>query len=236
MINQVYLTLQTILNKENRGYVSPSEFNLLAKQVQDKIFRSYFEDENRDKNRENKGLSNRGYSDLPFNQRQRIEQFVSPATISIVSGKHIFPSDLYLLVQDTVISGTRVVEEKQKNESGYSNLSISAPSVIFPVYEAYEDGIIVSPATTADLSIKYIRTPKDPNWTYTIVQNKEIYNPSSSSHQDFELHPSEFSNIVIEMGSYFGINLREERVVQIMEHLKNVMSMKDNDMNVKAGI
>lgn len=45
-INTVYQTVLYILNKEQRGYVTPAEFNSLAAQVQDEIFQSYFPDGN----------------------------------------------------------------------------------------------------------------------------------------------------------------------------------------------
>ena len=41
-VNTVYQTVLYILNKEQRGYITPAEFNSLATQVQDEIFQSYF--------------------------------------------------------------------------------------------------------------------------------------------------------------------------------------------------
>ena len=45
-INTVYTTVLYILNKEQRGYIPPAEFNSLAVQVQNDIFDSYFPDGN----------------------------------------------------------------------------------------------------------------------------------------------------------------------------------------------
>lgn len=45
-VNTVYQTVLYILNKEQRGYITPAEFNSLATQVQDEIFQSYFPDGN----------------------------------------------------------------------------------------------------------------------------------------------------------------------------------------------
>ena len=45
-INTVYTTVLYILNKEQRGYIPPAEFNSLAAQVQEEIFDSYFPDGN----------------------------------------------------------------------------------------------------------------------------------------------------------------------------------------------
>ena len=45
-INTVYTTVLYVLNKEQRGYIPPSEFNSIATQVQLEIFQSYFPDGN----------------------------------------------------------------------------------------------------------------------------------------------------------------------------------------------
>ena len=45
-VNTVYQTVLLILNKEQRGYITPNEFNKLATQVQLEIFEQYFEDLN----------------------------------------------------------------------------------------------------------------------------------------------------------------------------------------------
>ena len=45
-VNTVYTTVLSILNKEQRGYITPDEFNKTATQVQLEIFESYFEDLN----------------------------------------------------------------------------------------------------------------------------------------------------------------------------------------------
>ena len=45
-IDSVYKTVLFILNKEQRGYIPPAEFNSLGTQVQEEIFQSYFPDGN----------------------------------------------------------------------------------------------------------------------------------------------------------------------------------------------
>ena len=45
-VNTVYQTVLLLLNKEQRGYITPNEFNKIATQVQLEIFEQYFEDLN----------------------------------------------------------------------------------------------------------------------------------------------------------------------------------------------
>lgn len=45
-VNTVYQTVLLILNKEQRGYMTPDEFNSVGTQVQLEVFEKYFEDLN----------------------------------------------------------------------------------------------------------------------------------------------------------------------------------------------
>ena len=45
-VDTVYQRVLAIANKEQRGYITPQEYNLLANQAQMQIFESYFFDKN----------------------------------------------------------------------------------------------------------------------------------------------------------------------------------------------
>ena len=45
-VDTIYQTVQALANKEQRGYLTPQEFNLIANQVQMDIFEQYFYDLN----------------------------------------------------------------------------------------------------------------------------------------------------------------------------------------------
>ena len=239
MLDTVYKTLQTIINKENQGYVTPTEFNLLANNIQQEIFRGYFGDENRDKLRKNSSQTSRGYSNLAFNERQRINQFSEVATITKVGNTFTLPENLYFLEDDGIIStvsslGTsgltnKVIEEVERNQMNYLAISEAAATEQFPIYERYSDNIVVLPDTITEIQIKYLRTPSQPNWTYFELSNGDpVFNPANPSYQDFELHESEFSNIVLRMLSHFGLNLREGDVINVAETLKDKLTIRDN--------
>ena len=228
MINSIYELLQTIANKELRGNLTPSEFNLIAKQVQEEIFRGYFEDEARDKFKEKRGLSSKGFSNLSFNQRQRIEQFAAKATLTYSSPNFTLPADLYMVKDHGIDYNGTVIYEIEGQYVGFAGGSLLAPSTSFPTYEHIGGAISVSPATiTSGVTCRYVRKPADPNWTYNDGTGVELFNPADAAYQDFELHPSEYSNIAIRMASYFGINLREDQIIQYAEAQKQKQDIKE---------
>jgi len=241
MINDVFKVLDTILNKDNTGYLTPEEKNDIAHIVQEEIFRGYFEDHNKDQNKENRGLTNPSYSNLAFNERQRIAQFSEVVDINAtpfitdplpIVNYSLFtlPDNLYLIEDDGITSDKdKIVEEVRRKDFGYMRNTIAKPSLTYPAYERYSNLLRVYPPELEKLTLRYLRTPNKPKWTFTKVMGKELFDPTNASYQDFELHVSEYSNIILKMLSHLGINLRENDVIQIAEQLKNNMNLKDNN-------
>ena len=75
MINSVRNTVLSILNKNNYGYISPSDFNLFAKQAQMDIFEDYFYQYNYQIQKENTRQSGTGYADIKKGYEEVIEMF-----------------------------------------------------------------------------------------------------------------------------------------------------------------
>ena len=86
MINSVRNTVLSILNKNNYGYVSPSDFNLFAKQAQLEIFEGYFTDLNKVINAENARMSGTEYADMNKSVRESIDVFSRTATLTQNTG------------------------------------------------------------------------------------------------------------------------------------------------------
>ena len=230
MIDLVRSTVLTILNKENNGYVSPTEFNILANNVQYEIYRDYFEDINKDSIRGSRGLSSSGYGNLPFKERQRITRFSASSSITKSNGEFSLPSDLYFIEQDGVVtSSNKVVEEVERSSISYLQGSSAAPTAAHPVYESLGDTINITPSTVENINLRYLRKPLKPNWTYVSINGDPIFNVSDSSYQDFDLHPSEFSNIVNRILLYFGVNLREADIVKLADGIKDKQNLKENN-------
>ena len=104
MINSVRNTVLSILNKNNYGYISPSDFNLFAKQAQLDIFEDYFYQYNYQINKENARASGTGYADITKGYEEVINIFsVDNFLLHNISNKFFTPSqtttndDYYLL-------------------------------------------------------------------------------------------------------------------------------------------
>jgi hypothetical protein len=87
MINSVRNTVLSVLNKNNYGYISPSDFNLYAKQAQMEIFEEYFANYNKLVNGQNSRVVGSDYADLLKANEEVIEFF-------LVS-KYLHPKTIY---------------------------------------------------------------------------------------------------------------------------------------------
>jgi hypothetical protein len=93
MINSVRNTVLAVLNKNNYGYISPSDFNLYAKQAQMEVFEEYFSNYNKIINMENARISGTHYADLKKNAEENMEIFSVSKFLSHSSlNKYFLPS------------------------------------------------------------------------------------------------------------------------------------------------
>lgn len=75
MINSVRNTVLSVLNKNNYGYISPSDFNLYCTQAQMEIFEEYFSSYNKAVNMENQRLSGTDYANVAQPLAETLELF-----------------------------------------------------------------------------------------------------------------------------------------------------------------
>lgn len=212
-INTVYNRVLAISNKENRGYITPQEFNLLANQAQLEIFEQYFYDLNQFNRM---GEINNEHANIIKNIKEKINLFRKSATLSYTNPSFALSSDLYRLGTVYYNNATEV-EEIAQNEYLYINASpLTKPTTSRPVFIREGNNINVYPSTiTSNVKASYIKIPAEAKWGYTDVDNVSLYNSSSTT--DFELHESEETVLVYKILAYAGIVIKQPEISQIAE-------------------
>ncbi len=76
MINEVRNTVLSVLNKNNYGYISPSDFNLFAENAQMELFEEYFKNYNKAINAENARAAGTDYAEIEGPIAETIEGFL----------------------------------------------------------------------------------------------------------------------------------------------------------------
>jgi hypothetical protein len=213
-VDTVYRTVLLIINKEQRGYITPDEFNKTATQVQLEIFNDYFDSLNQQIRVPDNDTE---YADRVKNLQQKIAIFQTDGACAPIAGGFNIPAvnDFYKL--GTVIyNDDKEVQYVQPNELLELNLSpITKPTKYWPVY-TFKDFIIkVYPTTiTSGITCTYVRKPADPVWNFTLGPNQQYIYDAISSVQ-FELHPIEQTNLITRILLYSGIVIKDPQIVQI---------------------
>lgn len=225
-INVVRNVVLNLLNKNNR-YIGVDTFNLYCQLAQMSIFEGLFFEYNANLNKNNRRLTGTEYADLEKNIQEVIDTFSvysTDANFVYDSGTNLWGftgTDLYrtegLSFVNTVSDKKTDVEKVNKTEFNMLvNNNISAPSVLFPIYIKIGTKYQIAPIPTAPYTAQlfYLRTPKDPKFTYIMIDDNPVYNPSAGDLQDIELPAPMFEKIVIKILGYCGLDIREEEVMQ----------------------
>jgi len=76
MINEVRNAVLSVLNKNNYGYISPSDFNLYAANAQMELYEEYYSSYNKTINAENQRASGTDYADIESPIAETLETFL----------------------------------------------------------------------------------------------------------------------------------------------------------------
>ena len=228
MINSVRNTVLSILNKNNYGYISPSDFNLFAKQAQTEIFEEYFSSYNKTINMENARMAGTEYADIEGQIAETLESFLRNDTLVQVSpttNQYYLPSltttgyNYYMVSKLTCFDPTGTTRlgdaEKIANARIYMLLDsmLTAPTTKYPAYIIEGDKLTIYPDIingVSSLKCSYFRLPKDPKWTYVNLSNGEpAFDPSQPDYQDFELPTEDEYKLTTKILEYAGMSIRE---------------------------
>lgn len=201
-VDIVYKTVLSILNKEQRGYMTPQEFNKTATQVQLEIFEQYFDDLNQQL-RVNQ--SDYEYADRVANIDEKMSIFKTTGICNYVTnsvgGYFTLPTtDIYgtptLLYRLGTLDyknrfGVTIgpLEELQKYEFYYiQNSRLTTSTEKNPTFFRESNRVVVAPSTIGSQTLtdgstkiiaNYIRKPLDPVWGFTVgSRGQYIYNPA----------------------------------------------------------
>jgi hypothetical protein len=222
-VNTVYQTVLMILNKEQRGYMTPTEFNTVATQVQLEIFEKYFDDLNqqlrvpqadtdyadRQENLDEKLAIFKTFGDAIYTTIGGLSYFVLPITDTYGN------SVSFYRLGNVLYNDEKVVQRLDRHEFYYANQSrLTKPSTLNPAYLYENQKLFVKPTSIIDkIKVDYIRKPNNVEWTFT-TGNLGQYQNNSLTSVDFELHESEQTEVVLKVLLYAGIVIRDPQIVQ----------------------
>ena len=245
-IDTVYQKVLTLANKEQRGYITPQEFNLMADKAQMEIFENYFHDM---KMAYLKPKNDSGHSDeleilsekLQIFKNQDVNTQIttgSGGTATNIINMNILPVPIYRLdsivynytLDDGTYHTSNMTELTRKENSYAENNPLTKATKSRPTF-IRQGGktlrIFPVPGVNDTLTFFYWRKPTTPKWGYVVVNGKALYNYKNSTN--FEIHASEEENLVTRILALSGIIMGAQGLLQVAMAEKASTKQDQND-------
>ena len=227
-VDRIYQRVLTLANKEQRGYITPQEFNLYANQAQMDIFEQYFYDLNQFRRVPGNDTTHADMVDI-LEEKIGIFEVSTSLTLTSNAGNLNTLPRFYRL--SNIRSGNIIMESvSRKDFRMFPNSPLTAPTATRPIYmvDTINNTLQIAGGTLVSANVDYIQSPRDANWTYVVVGEKALLNATALDYQDFDLHPSEETKLVVKILTLAGFTLKDPNLYQAAatEDMKNIQQEK----------
>ena len=236
-VDTVYQRVLALANKEQRGYITPQEFNLFANMAQLEIFEQYFYDINQWRR---KPGNDTVYGDMITKLEDKIDIFndvAGPNVINNTWGVFPFGGGAVIQVPSYVHTIERVeyapdnitqphVHANRVSNKDFNEIAatIKFPPLLKPTktrpvcnlrknqLRIHDGEGMVVPANK-NVAVFYIRKPLDVVWGHVVIKQgggKALYNANTAQH--FEVHMSEETELVYKILKFAGSAMKREDI------------------------
>ena len=147
-VNKVYTTVLSIINKKGSGYLTPDNFNKIAKTVQLELLDRAFYEYNRAVARQTGGRGAQGYGDIPrkiqdtIRKKQQQEWTTSSAIAPLTTIKNLGNEGIKLLHelalgQDTI----NLMQDELMKEYGSADVNLTDGTINWPKENPGSNGV-----------------------------------------------------------------------------------------------
>tara|TARA_R100000935_G_scaffold54311_1_gene83013 strand:- start:1192 stop:1935 length:744 start_codon:yes stop_codon:yes gene_type:complete len=228
-VNTVYTTVLSILNKEQRGYLTPDEFNKVATQVQLEIFESYFENLNQQLK---VPQNNTEFANRVKLLKEKIATFEDNSTVVVALvgqfGQAPLPTNLHRFGMLEYTNGSKLPVEVEKLSRHMfmqaRRSQLTSPSQDYPICFIEGNFLNILPVTLTAAAgangspaqsymVEFVKKPTDPVWAFTINSvGGYIYNAAGSTN--FEISDVDQTELITKILMYTGVIIRDPELMQ----------------------
>jgi len=195
-VNTVYQTVLLILNQQQRGYITPDEFNKIATQAQLTMFEAYASDLNQQYRLPDNDTE---YADRVKNIQQKLQFFQRVGSTAYVGPEfklNTAGGDVLYRLGSIFYKDIELGQYSQRNEITQLLLSpLTQPTEKFPIYLYENDKLYVYPTTIqSNVTFSYLAKPRDS------VQ--------------FDLDVTEQDELIMRILAYAGVIIQDPTIIQ----------------------
>jgi len=239
IIDDVYQKVLAIANKEQRGYITPQEFNLYANQAQIEIFEQYFYDLNQQARIHGNEYV---YADVDDMLEEKIQIFEKTDLTAIINSYAIaagtggrFLPDYVYRVGKVEFNGADCEILKTKDFNNCINSGpLIRPNDKRPIANIRDNVIRVVGGTFSNptlfrtpTSLVYLKRPANVSWGYYVVGLKALHDPNPAKTKNFELHKSDEAELVYKILKLAGISMKSADLASSAQNMENTIDQKE---------
>ena len=213
-IDTVYQRVLAFANKEQRGYITPQEFNLFANQAQLEIFEQYFYDLNQFARVPGNEYV---YADVDDILEEKIQIFESEDLegdinnyTKTAAGIPILPNYIYRVERvEWEAFDCEILKTKDFKDTITAG-GLVAPSKSRPTVNVRNNLIRVSLGSTnfvPPTAIYYLRKPRKAQWGFMVINERALHDPNTQKTTNFELHAAEETELVYKILKFAGVSM-----------------------------
>tara|TARA_R110000737_G_scaffold271325_3_gene278391 strand:- start:134 stop:868 length:735 start_codon:yes stop_codon:yes gene_type:complete len=233
-INELYKFVQFVSNKEQSGYIKPSEFNIAVDRAQMQLFMERY-------NNPAEYQPGRPVPRVSYQQTQKVSDDLRPFIKKVYQpltgdGKFVWSnlpdymhlSSLraqYYKVDNTngesYLRTSRIKILDDSELSVYLDSSILQPTTEYPIAAIYNGYLQVYPTNIGGVDVTYLSRPNKPDdgqfWEFTVnvTTGMPDYNPATSTNLNWSNEL--FNEIGIRILSFCSVNLKDTTLTQYSE-------------------
>ncbi len=229
-INAVYSTLKNLVNKDQKGFVTPAVFNSFAGLAQTNIYNRLFDDLNNTRKLRRQAFDAERDKSLEKRIKEDLSVFAKNATIEREAGFFAKPSNFSRAISATTFGSivlgqsTRTPIEMLYDEEKIERIlrsNLHTPTEDYPI-ALMSDDIEVYPQSINRIQLRYYKNPQSkrasdgelsansPSYGYQAFGTTDVFDSQNS--YDFELPDHYVNDLVVEIAGMIGVNLRDSLV------------------------
>jgi hypothetical protein len=223
-VDRVYQKVLALLNKEQRGYLTPQEFNLLADKAQKEIFESYFA---QPKEKLYKNTSDDHLDTISEKlQEHKINQGSSAGVMTLTDAIYKIEHVSYVNTDNIRRIATEVSEAESVAIITNPLTQPVSTNRVYAITAQNVVSIIPNDASLVSMRVDGWSMPSSPNWAYVVVNDKALFNLNAAV--DFDLHQSEEEYLVNRILELAGVIVQKPGLIEIAKSDRMVMKQEQN--------
>lgn len=216
-VDVVYRLMQFCINKNQQGYLTPAEFDLVINQAQLDLLNYLL-------GQVQQYQPGRPYPRVGLGMSETIRSslaaLIDPLTTLTIDGTGVaaYPDDFQFT--DTMLTTTMQRVRYVQQDSLFSYLgSVITPVAAHPIYLINSAGFQFYPITLGNALLSYVHTPRAIVWNFNPDANgRPIYTPTGSF--DPEWYDVDCFQLIVRALALVGLNLQLPQVMQYSQMIK----------------